>query len=195
MATWNGICGASSDDAKQAGTTVTLTDAPIALTAGTHWAGLRFPSCPIANSETINSAVLTLELTAGSTDPGNLVIYGENVDDSATFTTTNNDISGRTRTTASVTWTAGAQGAGDKNAPDLAAILAEITTRAGYAAGNDVALIFDATASTSLRFTSYDTSTSLCARLTVDYGGGGQPKAARGRLVPGMGRAHGQQGW
>lgn len=178
MTTWNGIVGASSDDAKQSGTTVTLTDAPIALTAGTHLAGLRFPNCPIPNGASISSAVLTLELTAGSTDPGDLVIYGEDIDDAPTFTTGSNNISGRTLTTANVTWAAGALGGGDRNSPDLAAIVAEITTRAGYAAGNDMALILDATASTTFRFTPYDTSTTLCARLAVVYSTGGVTKQA-----------------
>ncbi len=169
MATWNGIVGASSDDAKQAGTTVTLTDSPIILTAGTHWAGLRFQSCPIPNSATINSSTLTLELITGFASPDGMVIYGEDVDDAATFTTGTNDISGRTLTTASVTWTGATLGAGDRSPGDLSAIIAEITTRGGWSAGNDLALIFDAISATSLRFTSYDGSTSTCARLVVDY--------------------------
>ena len=195
MATWNGICAASADDAKEASGTVTLADTPnILLSAGTHWAGLRFPGCPVANSEPIVSAVLTLELVAGNTDPGALVFYGEAADNAAAFTTAASNISDRTRTAANVPWSSGALGGGDKASPDLAAILAEITSRPGWAAGNAVALILDATATTSLRFTSYDSSTTLCARLVVEYGGG-QPAVIRGRFVPGMGRPHIQQGW
>lgn len=171
MATWNGICGGNSDDAKEASGTVTLADTQILLSAGTHWAGLRFPNCSVPKGAPIVSAVLTLELVAGNTDPGALVFYGEAADNAAAFTTAASNISGRTRTAANVAWSSGALGGGDKNSPDLAAILAEITGRAGYAAGNAVALILDATATTSLRFTSYDGSTSLCARLAVTYGG------------------------
>lgn len=195
MATWNGICGASADDAKQAGTVMTLTDTTIILSAGTHWAGLRFPSCTVPKGAPIISALLTLELPDANTDPGALVFYGEAADDAAAFTTAASNISGRTMTAANVSWSSGLLGGGDKTSPDLSAILAEITGRPGYAAGNAIALILDSQSATSLRFRCYDSSTTTCARLTVDYGGDGQPKAARGRLVPGMGRAHGQQGW
>ena len=194
MATWNGICGASADDAKQAGTTVTLNNTQIILSAGTQWAGLRFPGCSIPKGAAITSAILTLELVADNTDPGALVFYGEAADNAAAFTTAASNISGRAMTTANVAWSSGALGNGDKNSPDLAAILTEITGRSGYAAGNAVALILDATGTTSLRFTSYDSSTSLCARLAVVYSAG-QPMAARARQVPGMRQRHGQQGW
>lgn len=178
MATWNAIIGASSDDARQAAGVVTLTDANIGMSAGTNWAGLRWPSCPIPNGAAISAATLTLNLNSGKTTPNGLIVWGEDEDNAATFAATSNNISGRTMTTASVTWTGGALGTGDKSPPDLSAIVAEITSRAGWAAGNALALILDGVAGMDFEFPAYDGSTTLCARLVVVYGTTGLTKQA-----------------
>ena len=171
MATWNAIITASSDDARQAGTTVTLTDTGILLNAGTQWAGLRFLSCPIAPGSGIVSALLTLDINTTTNDsPGGMGIYGEAYNFPNTFSTTGNDISNRNRTTNVVPWTGTDIGAGDKTAPDLAAVLNEIINGGyGFSAGNPVALILDPTSTTDLLFRAYDGSTTTCARLTVEY--------------------------
>lgn len=177
---------------------MSLTDSPLTFTAGTQYWGFRFQSCPIPAGATITSAVLTLYVTSTTyDDPGGLIIYGEDTADAATFTTGASNISGRALTTASVTWTGTNIGDADRNSPDLTSILDEVinTGGTGYAAGNDIALILDATGSTVFRVRSYDGFTDTCARLTVEYTAGGQPMAARGRQVPGMRTPHGQQGW
>ena len=183
MAVWDAIIVASSDDARQAAGAVTLTDSPILLTAGTAWAGLRFTNCPIPNGSTISAATLTVSFTT-SGSPDGLIIWGEDVDDAATFTTAASSISSRTPTTANVAWTGTLLGTGDKVSPDISTVIAEITSRVGYAAGNDLALLLDAVPTTDFRFTSYDGSTTACARLSVTYGSAAaaMPKVARVRL-------------
>lgn len=167
MALWNGKPLASADDAKQDGTTMTLTDAQITLSSGVQWGGLRFPNCTIPQGSVIQSAVLTLNLVAGNTSPDGLTIYGEAADNSAAFTTGASNISNRTRTSANVVWSGTSLGGGDKTAPDVAAVVSEIISRPGWASGNALSLVLDSMASSSFRFTAYDSSTTLCARLDV----------------------------
>lgn len=169
MATWNRSINFPSDDARQAAGTVTLTDAAILLSAGTAWAGLRFTNCPIPKGALIVAATLTLNITGGGGSPAGTIIWGEAVDSADTFVASSNNISARTRTTASVTWSSTSLSNGDQNAPDITAILSEITSRAGWAIGNALALHLDAVSGTNLRFTAYDSSSALCARLAVTY--------------------------
>lgn len=172
MATWNAIVEPGYDDAKQAGSVMTLEDSPIILSAGSHWAGLRFQNCPIAPGDDIDTAHLTLDVyTAARDDPAGMAIYGENSFSAAAFTTDALNITARPRTTNFVAWTGNNIGAGDKNSPDLAVVLDEIINGgvSGYLQGNDIALFIDAVADTSFHFRSYEETTTNCARLTVNY--------------------------
>jgi hypothetical protein len=56
----------------------------------------------------------------------------------------------------------------------VTSIVQEIVNQGGWASGNAMALLLYGVAS-CLQITNYDTSTTLCARLAIDYteGGGG----------------------
>lgn len=171
MATWNAIIAASADDARQAGVTVTLDDAIIVFSAGTQWAGLRFPDCPIAPGDDIDTAYLTFGVfSTAYDDPGGMGIYGEAYNYPIPFTTDDGNISARNRTTTVVAWNGTGIGAGDRSSPDVAAVLNEIINGGyGYTQGNPVAFILDPTGSTIFRFRAYDDSTTTCVRLTATY--------------------------
>jgi hypothetical protein len=57
----------------------------------------------------------------------------------------------------------------------VTSIVQEIVNQGGWASGNAMALLLYGVASCAIQITSYDTSTTLCARLAIDYteGGGG----------------------
>ena len=82
---------------------------------------------------------------------------------------TNNNVSSRTSTTATVTWTATSIGAGAKNAPELKTVIQEITDRAGWSSGNALALIIWGRSGASLlRWNQYDNG-SGASSLSIDY--------------------------
>lgn len=137
---------AGSDDASQAGATVTLTGTTSGnnLDASNEYAGMRFVVPSIANGDTIIEAWLRIRVTGSGVDEPLVDIYAEDVDNAATFTTTNNDISNRTPTTAVVRWDVADLGSGTNspfNTPSLVSVIQEIIDRPGWSPGNGMALI------------------------------------------------------
>ena len=173
MATWSGACGASADDAYQNGTAMSLT-ALMSVTSATHYLGVRFPNVTVPQGATINSATLTVNVPSTINDtPAGVTWYGELATNAAAFTTTASDITNRARTSATTVWSGTDIGTGDHDLT-VTSIVQEIVNQGGWASGNAMALLLYGVAA-SLRITNYDTSTTLCARLAIDYteGGGG----------------------
>jgi len=182
LTTFNAFIAASSDDAQQVGSTVTLTDSTIGLYWSDYSLGLRFQNVTIPNSATINSAKLTVNVVNTSNDTPNCTLYGEDTDDAATFTTASNNISGRTKTTASVSWTASDIGVGVKDSPDIKTIIQEIVDRAGWTSGNDLNLILQGSTTSALTIHAYDggAGSSYYPAITIEYTtGGGDPARER----------------
>lgn len=168
MATFSTSIAASSDDAMQAASTVTLTDTKIGHYWSNYWVGLRFTNVTIPAGATITAATIDVSVASTSYDDPDLRIYGEATDDATTFTTASNDISGRTRTTAYTTWTDTGIGTGYKTSPDFKAVIQEIIDRGGWSSGNDIALILDAQSNTQFDFRSYNDGTAHPS-ITIDY--------------------------
>jgi len=170
MSQWIGSVLANSDDAQQAGTVMTVDDSPLVLSTATHWLGFRFADVFVPVGAAIDSAFLSVYVTSTSYDtPGGLVIYGQASASAGPFTTTASDISSRTRTTASVTWTGSNIGMADQNSPDIGAIVNEIINGSlGWVRNNPIALILDAVASTDFRVRAYESGTAV-AQLTINY--------------------------
>ena len=174
MATWSGACGQSADDAFQNNTAMSLT-LVMSITSATRRAGMRFQNVTVAQGATINSATLTVNITSTSFDtPNGVTWYGELATNAAEFTTTASDITNRSLTTATTVWSGSDIGAGDHNLT-VTSIVQEIVNQGGWASGNALALLVYGVASCNLQLTPYDTSTTLCGRLAIDYteGGGG----------------------
>ena len=169
MATLSRTIAASSDDARQSNDAVVTSGTNISVDFSYRLAGLRFTNITIPQGATINSATLTVYLPNASYDSPDVTIWGEDIDDAPTFTTADNNISGRTPTTATVVWNAANIGTGWKAAPGLASIIQEIVNRAMWASGNDIALILKGNSTNPLRFNSYDGGASDYATLDIDY--------------------------
>lgn len=132
---------AGSDDARQAGTTVTLGDTPLEM-SGTAWVGLRFNSLDIPRGATISKALVSLSSTSGDTGAISYRIFGQAAGNATTFTTASNNITGRTRTTAYRDWTPGAWVSnGRHSTADIANIIQEITSRSDWCGGNSVVIL------------------------------------------------------
>ncbi|MBX7168041.1 MAG: LamG domain-containing protein [Pirellulales bacterium] len=162
---------ASADDAGQDGSgNVVLTNGSISLSSGT-WCGVRFQNLAIPQGAYIISATLTV-VAANSTSGANpaTVIYGEDEDNATAFAATANNISGRTKTSATASWKITNWTAGTSyQAPDVRALVQEIVNRPGWASGNSLAILLNATSGASRPAVAYDGSSSQAALLSVTY--------------------------
>lgn len=168
---------ASADDAYQASGTVTLTDAYPINDSTNHWFGWRFQNVQVPVGATITGATLYLVPINTSNDEPDHTFWGEAADNSVAFTTAANNISGRTRTTASVSWSSADLGAtGNEywpvNAVDaVIGIVSEITSRPGWVSGNALTFVCQgsANAARDLGVIMWDSGTGGDAKLVIDY--------------------------
>lgn len=133
--------------------------------------GLRFTDISIPQGSKITRAYL--DFTAASTSSTGLkyTIYGENVDDSATFTTAAGNISARPRTGAQVGWTLVDEWIADSSyeSPDLSGIIQELVNRADWCGGNDLSLILEPSDLADRLAYSYDGNPLRAPTLHVEY--------------------------
>ena len=133
--------------------------------------GLRFQEVMIPKGATITSAVLEFEASADESGATSLTIQGEDIDNSPGFAATASNISGRTLTTASVSWnsipswTAGVR----YQSPDLKTIIQEQVNRSGWCGGQSLSLIVSGVANSLRRAKSYDSSSTSAPILRVSY--------------------------
>jgi MSHA biogenesis protein MshQ len=110
---------------------------------GLQFVGMRFRSVNIPQGATINSAYIEFE--ADETDAGttNLIIYGDADDSPNQFANNAGNISGRNKTTASVSWSPSAWNSENDlhQTADIAPIIQEIVNRSGWVANNNLAII------------------------------------------------------
>ena len=104
---------------------------------------------------------------------GDITIHAEAVDNSATFTSTAFDISSRTRSNDSVTWSnipywpsAGVTGP-DQQTPDLSILIQETVDRGGWMSGNALNIIMHGTGERVAE--SYDGVITSAPELIIEY--------------------------
>jgi hypothetical protein len=183
---FNAAIAASADDAQQATTTVAITGVTIIVDGAGNWLGFRFQNVTIPQGSAINAATMSVYVQSGATDDPDVDIYCEAADNAATFAATANNISNRARTTAKTNWTAANIGTAWRTTPDFAAVVQEVTDRAGWASGNALAVIFDGLSASALRVRAYDNGAEY-ATITIDYtapsSGNATARTARARLT------------
>jgi hypothetical protein len=108
--------------------------------------GVRFRAVALPSGGRITSAYLQFRVDEVGSDPASLELRAEAADDAAPSTTAGADLSARTPTSASVSWTPGPWSAvGDagpaQRTPDRAALVPEVVDRPGWSAGNRLALL------------------------------------------------------
>lgn len=169
---------ASADDAEEAngGGTTDIVSSDLEVVddgATTQQIGIRFQSVAIPAGATIQAAYLRLvgdETQAAGTE--NVDIYGEDVDDSAAFAASVNNLTGRTKTTAKVDWDAvPASSPGViQSSPDIKTVIQEIVDRPGWVTGQDMSIILAPGGSNATRtFLSYDGQNYSGPMLHVEY--------------------------
>jgi Tfp pilus tip-associated adhesin PilY1 len=97
-----------SDDAEESSSgTVNATgssDLELVYDGSNQTVGIRFQHVSIPKNATITNAYLEFEIDEAGSDATNLTIHGQAHDNPSEFIASNNNISGRTITTSSVTW-------------------------------------------------------------------------------------------
>ncbi|HMT21482.1 MAG TPA: hypothetical protein PKE20_09610 [Promineifilum sp.] len=158
---------ASNHDARQASGPVTLTGT-MTIVGASQWLGLLLPSVAVPFGSNINSATLYYKATSTSHDDPAINWYAQNADTAAVFATTDNDIVDRPRTTAFVADSASAIGTSAYRAINITPLIAAVTARAGWASGNNIALIADGLTGVDLWIASYDTGSNVWY-VEIDY--------------------------
>ena len=138
--------------------------------------GFRFPGATIPAGSTINSATITLDVSSAANDDFDCVIFLNDVDDAANFVT-EADVTGRSRTAASVAWDQISAGAGAEVSPDFAAVVQEVVDRGGWASGQALCVIIKGSTDTDLTQVRVTNQTAI---LDIDY----TEPAAGGISVP-----------
>jgi len=144
---------AGADDAEESAAGVmkiNSSDIELVFDGSNQTTGFRFNNIEIPQGVTITKAYIQFTTDEESTDATNLTIQGEDTNNAGPFLAVNNDLSSRTKTSASVSWSpsawnfVGASGL-DQRTPDLSSILQEIVDRPGFSENNSVALFLTGT--------------------------------------------------
>ena len=114
------------------------------------YVGLRFQDIEIPKDATITNAYVkfTVQDKKGDDDEAIVKIYGEDSDNASTFTSNANDISSRTKTTASITWDIPDwkkknDSGPAQTTPNLSSIIQEIVNRDQWQSGNSIAILIE----------------------------------------------------
>lgn len=178
----NNICSKASEDAEQNLSTGSVSssssDLELVYDGVDQIVGIRFSGLNIPKGVTISAA--TIEFTAKDPSSGtcNLSIFGEASDNSATFSSTTNNISSRTKTTATVNWAPAAwtTAGGTHSTPDLKSIIQEIVNRSGYANTSAITILFTGTG--TRRAWSIEGNADAAPKICITYVTGGPPNAS-----------------
>lgn len=170
---------ASSDDAEQnAGTgSVSITGNDLELTADgatQQIIGIRFNYLNIPQGATITNAYLefTPKTNGDAVNTGNptITVRAQNADNAATFTTATNNISSRSTTSSSVSWSPANWTVGTSaQTNNISSVVQEVVNRSGWASGNSMAFVLSGAAANNFRRAwSFDGDTNA-PRLIVQY--------------------------
>jgi type IV pilus assembly protein PilY1 len=167
----------SQDDAYEIDGNPVVNSNQLILTQGTSevTTGLRYQNVNIPQGATITSARVRFISSQLNTSASTLTIYAEDEDDSAAFTTQNDNISGRDKTSNSLEWVfnnAFPLAQEITTSPDISHVIQEVIGRSGWCGGNDLSLIIEGESSISSsnrRAFSYDEGDSRSPQLIITY--------------------------
>ena len=134
--------------------------------------GLRFQGVQVAQGDTISTAWVEFTSRGTQSNPVNISIAGEAIDDAPAFTTTLFDVTNRTRTSALANWSPGAWVTGTKyQTVDISQIIQEIVNRAGWTAGNDIVIFLwgDGVDTDKRVADTFDSNPALAAKLHIEF--------------------------
>jgi hypothetical protein len=157
-----------SDDAREGALgVVTLTGTILGGAALDVWNGHRFQTVAVDQGATIGVAYMSVRVQAqGSPDDD---IYMEAEDDTTTFTTGANDISGRNRTTDVVNWNTTGLSNAYHNSPSLVDPVDEVVQRGGWATGQDMSSLWHHKSTNNLGYRAYEAAQATPPKLHIEW--------------------------
>lgn len=139
------------------------------LDLGEYWVGLRFQDLSIPQGATISSAYIQFTAEDSDNTSTSLRIYGEDENDVDEFSSSDNDITDRDRTSNYVDWSPSSWSSnGTYNSAELKTVVQEIVDRGGWSSGNNMAFLIKPT-SGDRDAISYDNNSSKAPLLYVEY--------------------------
>ena len=134
--------------------------------------GIRFAGVEVPQGATITRAYVQFTVDEATDTPTEVTVQGEAGDNAETFSDTEEGISSRPLTSASVTWSpapwteGGASGA-EQQTNDLAPVIQEIVTQSGWQSGNALAIIMQGSGKRTAE--SFDGNQGNAPLLYVEY--------------------------
>ncbi|MGB3464660.1 MAG: Ig-like domain-containing protein, partial [Cyclobacteriaceae bacterium] len=143
---------------------------------GNQIVGLRFTGLSIPKGATIDRAYIQFTTDEKNSGNTNLMIRGHDTDNASAFSTSKNNVSGRTRTSSSVNWsstpwTSIGQSGSNQRTPEIKNIVQEIVDRSGWSSGNSMAVIISGSGERTAE--AYEGSSNTAPLLHVAYSIGG----------------------
>jgi VCBS repeat-containing protein len=169
---------ASSDDAEEdpsGNIDLNSSDLELVLESSIQTVGMRFNGISIPQGATISSAYIQFQADETNSEPTTLSIQGQLVVNAPTFSSTNGDISNRTKTTAAVSWnpvpwTIRNEAGPNQQTPDIAPVIQAIVNQSGWSDGNSLVIII--TGSGKRVVEAYDGVSTAAPLLHVEFTSG-----------------------
>jgi hypothetical protein len=141
--------------------------------------GMRFQNINILNKAIVSNAYIQFTVDEIDTGVSNVIIVGENSDDAQRYRNSNDNITNRAETNATVEWnisvwnSIGAKGVEQRSA-DVSSIIQEILSHPQWVSGNAMAFMIKAglgcaTSACQRTAESYNGSTTNAPRLHIEY--------------------------
>ena len=134
--------------------------------------GLRFTQLALPRNASILWADLQFEVDENRTGSMSLAISAHDTDDAPAISSSSNNLSDRTRTSASVTWTNPDEASVNATltSPDIATVVREVVQRPGWNSGNDLVILIEQNSGTNRRTVeSFNGEAGNAPRLRVRY--------------------------
>lgn len=158
----------------------------------TQLLGMRFRDVKIPQGATIQSSNLEFEIDESGSNTLTVKVYAQAHDDAPVFTVTNADISSRTKTGTSVSWSISSNPAVNAKltSPDIKTVIQEVINRSGWVSGNDLVILIERQSGGGRRTVeAYDGEPIAAPKLTIQAtwnqgdSSGGAVTTVRNRLI------------
>jgi hypothetical protein len=165
----------SSNDAEEYNGRVSLSSSDLELTQDGNKqqiVGLHFSSLNIPKNATITKAYLQFEVDETSSEATSLIIHGEKSTHALTFTSSSNNISTRSKTSASVTWNPPAwnskgEQSDAQQSSDIHTIIQELVNQETWNSNSPMVFIISGNGKRIAK--SYDGQASLAPLLHIEF--------------------------
>jgi hypothetical protein len=166
---------AGSDDAEESSDGdmyINSSDLELVYDGSNQVVGLRFTGVDIPKGSSIINAYIQFKVDETQSEATTLTIQGEAANNPDTFQSTPNNISSRSRTINSTTWTplpwtTVGQADLDQRTPDLSSVIQEIVNQPGWSQGNALVMILTGTGHrTAVSFEGYQSGAPV---LHIEY--------------------------